>query len=131
MVFRKHGEAHFNLFPQRTSQEFGLAYELFSLLGNPEDEAIWPVKSREDLSVQLFESFMGKFSAEQKANFTYKLPQRLREIDPKIDDTTLELICMMLTMDPAQRPSAEECLAHRFFSQSPSVATNSEMPQIE
>jgi len=44
----------------------------------------------------------------------------------RIDDTTLELICMMLTMDPAQRPSAEECLAHRFFSQSPSVATNSE-----
>jgi len=64
LVFRKHGEAHFNLFPQRTSQEFGLAYELFSLLGNPEDEAIWPVKSREDLSVQLFESFMGKFSAD-------------------------------------------------------------------
>jgi len=53
------------------------------LLGNPEDEAIWPAQSREDLAVQLLEPFMGKFTAEQKANFTYKLPQRLREIDPK------------------------------------------------
>jgi len=41
-----------------------------------------------------------------------------------IDDSAVDLICSMMAMDPAKRLSADECLAHAFFSQEPLISSN-------
>ena len=47
-----------------------------------------------------------------------------------VEGPALELLCSMLSLDPAQRPSAAECLKHPYFSSDPPQMTSNDFREL-
>jgi len=74
---------------------------IFDILGTPDVEDLSFLTSEEATSyVMSFKERKGK---------------ELKEIFPSLNSDGLELITSMLSFNPNKRPSAEECLNHKFF----------------
>jgi serine/threonine protein kinase len=93
---------------------------IFSILGTPTPET-WP-------GVQNLKLFEDARKKEYPAN---RLEQFITARCAKIDEVTLDLIKKLLSLDPNQRLSATEALAHPYFSTEPIPCSPSEIPKVE
>ncbi|XP_074102102.1 uncharacterized protein LOC141529467 isoform X2 [Cotesia typhae] len=92
------------LFPGKS--EIDQIQKIFKELGSPNDR-IWPGYSNLPLVSKI------PFAQSYPVN---NLHQRFRL---KLSDNGMELLCKMLTYDPAQRITAEDALQHPYFTESP------------
>lgn len=83
---------------------------VFSLRGTPTDES-WPAVSKLPDYIQF------------KEVAPVPLPTRF----PAASPAALRLLGDLLSLDPEQRPSADEALAHAFFDQAPPAASPAEL----
>ncbi|XP_053593604.1 cyclin-dependent kinase 11B isoform X2 [Microplitis demolitor] len=92
------------LFPGKS--EIDQIQKIFKELGSPNDR-IWPGYSNLPLVSKI------PFAQSYPVN---NLHQRFRL---KLSDNGMDLLCKMLTYDPAQRITAEDALQHPYFTESP------------
>ena len=91
------------LFPGTTNED--QLQKIFRLMGTPSERS-WPGISQ---------------FPEYKSNFTVYHTQDIRNYLPQIDPVGLQLISSMLQMRPELRVSAQQALAHPWFSDLPQV----------
>lgn len=91
------------LFPGTTNED--QLQKIFRLMGTPSERS-WPGISQ---------------FPEYKSNFTVYHTQDIRNYLPQIDPVGLQLISSMLQMRPELRISAQQALAHPWFSDLPQV----------
>ncbi|EAR90886.3 kinase domain protein (macronuclear) [Tetrahymena thermophila SB210] len=119
------------LFAANFDEQLKQAKNYFSLLGNPENENIWSQNSKNELKMKDYDAVLSQITPEEKANFKNRFIEHLKGINPNVDDSALDLLSKMLTLDPSLRFSADECLQHEFFQQEPEMASFEEMPRID
>ncbi|KAL4459897.1 hypothetical protein ABPG74_003423 [Tetrahymena malaccensis] len=119
------------LFAANFDEQLKQAKNYFNLLGNPENENVWSQNSKNELKMKDYDAVLSQITPEEKANFKNRLIEHLKGINPNADDSALDLLSKMLTLDPQLRFSADECLQHEFFKQEPEMATYEDMPKID
>ena len=106
------------LFPGKVEK---MAIDLiFQMLGTPTEET-WPGVSK----LKFFE----EFSKERR--YENRLSSFLLSKVKDIDDTTIDFISQLLSLDPTKRLSASEALAHPYFSTEPLPCQPQELPRVE
>ncbi|KAL4506587.1 hypothetical protein ABPG72_000158 [Tetrahymena utriculariae] len=132
LLFRnQENVAYKALFAANFDEQLKQAKNYFNLLGNPENENIWSLNSKNELKMKDYDAVLSQITPEEKANFKNRFIEHLKGLNPNVDDSALDLLSKMLTLDPQLRFSADECLQHEFFQQEPEMASYEEMPKID
>lgn len=86
----------------RGDSEIGQLFEIFQVLGTPNEHTTWPGVSKLPDFREVFPKFPGK---------------ALSEVTPQLDAEGIELLQMMLAYNPAERISAKEAMRHPWFNE--------------
>jgi len=85
----------------RGDSEIGQLFEIFQVLGTPNDATTWPGVSKLPDFREVFPKFPGK---------------KLNDVLPQLDADGVDLLQLMLRYNPADRISAKEAMRHPWFN---------------
>lgn len=85
----------------RGDSEIGELFEIFQVLGTPNDMTNWPGVSKLPDFKDVFPKFPGK---------------KMSEVVPQLDADGADLLMLMLRYNPAERISAKEAMRHPWFN---------------
>eukprot|EP01062_Namystynia_karyoxenos_P009865 TRINITY_DN13492_c0_g1_i1.p1 TRINITY_DN13492_c0_g1~~TRINITY_DN13492_c0_g1_i1.p1 ORF type:complete len:481 (+),score=162.45 TRINITY_DN13492_c0_g1_i1:78-1520(+) len=126
--------------PQNPQPELDMLEQIFTLLGTPR-EADWPEFPRllqADPAVALQGERRGQLNLPEGWRPRRRLPPTLRDRFPAhgvLDQVALtsagfDLLCRLLSLNPAARPSAADALCHPYLTEDPAACTPEQMPQF-
>ena len=113
------GELLAGVCPFQATDEIGLFEKICEKLGTP-NEVIWPGVTKLPLYNRLC----------PKTIFTNSFREHYKKFN--FDETTMDLFCKMLQLNPKKRINIDEALNHPFFNEHlPKMCTEKEMPKFD
>jgi cyclin-dependent kinase 12/13 len=108
------------MFPE--NKEAYIIKKIYDVCGTPSEEN-WPGVSR----LHLF----GELGPREHRPRRLKAKYCNAELYPNFDEQALDLLDKLLALNPADRLSADEALAHPYFSSEPLPCEPGDLPKIE